>query len=81
MHQRPRLDLQMPYFVNSYRLEVSCLYKFSKIIRLLVDRMVIILKFCLKVNLILWIILDGRYEALFVKIKWSSEIWDAISNY
>ena len=43
MHQRVRFDLDANYFTLSYRLEVSCLSKQSKIAKLILDKMVIFL--------------------------------------
>jgi hypothetical protein len=45
MHQRVRFDLDANYFTLSYRLEVSCLSKQSKIAKLILDKMVIFLIF------------------------------------
>jgi hypothetical protein len=41
MHQRVRFDLEANYFTLSYRIEVSCLSKQSKIAKLILDKMVI----------------------------------------
>lgn len=40
MHQRVRFDLHANYFSHSYRLEVSCLYKQSRILKLILDKMI-----------------------------------------
>ncbi|RNA35350.1 transmembrane protein -like [Brachionus plicatilis] len=40
MHQRVRFDLQANYFSHSYRLEVSCLYKQCRILKLILDKMI-----------------------------------------
>ena len=40
MHNRPRLDLEAPYFADTYRLEVSNLSKRLEITKLVSDRMV-----------------------------------------
>ena len=40
IHQRPRFDLESNYFTLSYRLEVSCLYKQTRILKIVLDRMI-----------------------------------------
>ena len=40
MHQRARFDLEANYFTQSYRTEVSCLYKQCRIVKLILDKMV-----------------------------------------
>lgn len=40
MSQRVRFDLNANYFTQSYRTEVSCLYKQTKILKLILDRMI-----------------------------------------
>ena len=40
MHKRVRFDLEANYFAQSYRLEISCLYKQTQITKLIMDKLV-----------------------------------------
>lgn len=40
MHRRVRFDLEANYFTSSYRFEVSCLYKQTRIVKILLDKMI-----------------------------------------
>ena len=44
IHQRVRFDLEANYFTLSYRMEVSCLSKQSRILKLVLDKMVLLFK-------------------------------------
>lgn len=40
MYKRVRYDLEAPYFTQSYRFEINCIFKQIKIAKLILDRMV-----------------------------------------
>lgn len=40
IYQRVRFDLDADYFTQSYRIEISCLYKQTRIVKIILDKMI-----------------------------------------